>query len=138
MIKMLQLAFIPQSVDLALLVLRVSLGGQMILAHGWGKLASFPEMAAAFPDPLHIGHTTSAALAITGEVLCSLLIALGFFTRPAAIGAIITMSVAFVLIHGAKLVGEHNGELAFLYLVGFVTIFLAGPGRFSIDSKLAA
>lgn len=137
MLKKLQLSFIPQSVDLGLLVLRLALGVQMIFAHGWPKLASFSEKAASFPDPLGVGNITSAALAVTGEVLCSLLIVLGAFTRLAAIGAIVTMSVAFFLVHGAKLIGEGNGELAFLFLVGFVTIFLAGPGRFSVDSKLA-
>jgi putative oxidoreductase len=108
----------------------------MIFGHGWGKLTSFSEKAASFPDPLGVGNTTSAALAVTGEVLCSLLIALGLVTRLAAVGAIVTMAVAFFLVHHAKLTGEHNGELAFVYLVGFVTIFIAGPGRFSIDSKL--
>jgi putative oxidoreductase len=134
--KFLQLSFIPQSVDLGLLVLRVALGVQMIFGHGWGKLTSFSEKAGSFDDPLGVGSTTSLALAVTGEVLCSLLIALGLFTRLAAVGAIVTMSVAFFLVHHAKLTGEHSGELAFVYLVGFVTIFLAGPGRFSIDSKL--
>jgi putative oxidoreductase len=48
----------------------------------------------------------------------------------------VTMSVAFFWVHGGKLVGEGNGELAFMYLIGFLTIFIAGPGRFSVDSKL--
>jgi putative oxidoreductase len=136
MLKQLQqLSFIPQSVDLGLLVLRVALGGQMIFAHGWPKLASFSEKAGSFPDPLGVGNTASAALAVTGEVVCSALVMLGAFTRLAAVGTIITMAVAFFLIHGAKLTGDGNGELAFVYLVGFVTIFLAGPGRFSIDAK---
>ena len=138
MLKRLQLSFIPQSVDLGLLVLRVALGVQMVYGHGWEKLASFSEKAGSFNDPLGVGSTTSLALAVTGEVLCSLLIALGALTRLAAVGAIVTMSVAFFLVHHAQLVGKQpNGELAFVYLVGFVTIFLAGPGRFSIDSKLA-
>lgn len=138
MLKKLQLSFIPQSVDLGLLVLRIALGAQMIHGHGWGKLMSFSEKAASFPDPLGVGNTTSAVLAIVGEVLCSALIVLGAFTRLAALGAIVTMAVAFFLVHGGKLVGEGNGEMAFLYLIGFVTIFLAGPGRYSIDSKMAS
>jgi uncharacterized membrane protein YphA (DoxX/SURF4 family) len=31
------------------------------------------------------------------------------------------------------LIGEHNGELAFLYLLAYVVLFLAGPGRISAD-----
>jgi putative oxidoreductase len=45
----------------------------------------------------------------------------------------ITMGVAFLLVHGAKFGGPKGGELAFIYLGGFLAIFLAGPGRFSID-----
>jgi putative oxidoreductase len=134
-VKQLQLEFIPKSTDLALLLLRVALGTQMIVAHGWGKLAKFSEMAPTFPDPLHVGHTTSLVLATLGEALCTALLVLGLFTRPAAMGAVVTMGVAFLLVHGGKFVGEGNGELSFVYLVGFLTIFLAGPGRFSLDSK---
>jgi uncharacterized membrane protein YphA (DoxX/SURF4 family) len=32
--------------------------------------------------------------------------------------------------------GGHTGELAFTYLMGYVTLFLAGPGRFSVDKIL--
>jgi putative oxidoreductase len=136
MLKYLQLDVLPKCPDAAILVLRVALGVQMLTAHGWGKLVSFSEKAAQFPDPLHVGNTTSAALAIAGEVVCSVLLVLGLFTRPAAIGSLITMTVAFLLVHGGKLSGEGNGELAFLYLIGFLAILIAGPGRFSLDATL--
>lgn len=136
MLKYLQLDFIPKHVDLALLLLRVALGAQMLTAHGWGKLMSFSANAANFPDPLGVGNATSAALAIVGEVVCSVLLILGLLTRPAALGGIITMTVAFVMIHGGRLSGDNNGELAFLFLIGFLAIFIAGPGRFSLDATL--
>ena len=136
MLKYLQLDFLPKSSDIALLILRIALAAQMLTAHGWGKLMSFSENADKFPDPLHVGNTTSAVLAILGEVVCSILLILGLFTRPAAIGSAITMAVAFLLVHGGKLSGEGNGELAFLYLVGFLVILIAGPGRFSLDEVL--
>jgi putative oxidoreductase len=136
LLKCLQLDFVPRSTDLALLVLRVALGAQMLWAHGWGKLMSFSEKAATFPDPLGVGNSTSMALAIVGEVVCPVFLILGAFTRIAAVYAAITMSVAFFLVHGGKLMGEGNGELAFLYLVGFVALLIAGGGRFSVDAKL--
>lgn len=132
----LQLDFIPRSADLAVLVLRVALGTQMLLAHGWGKLASFAELSKNFPDPLHVGSTTSLALAIVGEVVCAALVMFGALTRLAALGLIVTMTVAFVGVHGGKLTGEGNGELAFVYLVGFLAVYIAGPGRYSLDARL--
>ena len=135
-IRRLQLDFIPTSTSLAILLLRVALGTQMLTAHGWLKLMSFSEQAAAFPDPLGVGHTTSMALAVFGEVVCSALLIVGAFTRLAALGGAITMAVAFFLVHGGKLSGANSGEMAFLYLVGFVAIFLTGPGLFALDTKL--
>ena len=136
LVKRLQLSFIPQSVDLGLLVLRVALGAQMIYGHGWGKLMSFSQNASSFQDPLGVGHRTSAVLAIVGEVLCSALLVVGACTRLAALGAIATMATAFFVVHEGHLVGSNNGELAFVYLIGFIVIFLSGPGRYSIDAKV--
>lgn len=136
LIRRLQLDLIPHFSNLALLLLRVALGGQMLVAHGWPKLITFASKASSFPDPLGVGSATSLTLAVFGEVVCSILLIVGAFTRLAAIGAAATMAVAFFLVHGGKLVGDGNGEMAFLYLVGFVAIFLSGPGRLALDSKL--
>ena len=136
LIRRLQLDLVPTSINCAILLLRIALGVQMLLGHGWGKLMSFSEKAATFPDPLGVGHSTSMALAIFGEVVCMALLVAGVFTRLAALGGAVTMAVAFFLVHGGKLRGDGNGEMAFLYLVGFVAIFIAGPGCLSLDAKL--
>lgn len=135
-IRRLQLDLVPTSTSLAILLLRVALGTQMLIGHGWPKLMTFSEKAATFPDPLGVGHMTSMALAVFGEVVCSVLLILGAFTRLAALGGAVTMSVAFFLVHGGKLSGANSGEMAFLYLVGFVAVFLTGPGLFALDTKL--
>lgn len=136
--KFLQLSFLPLSADLALLVLRLGFGLSLLLLHGWGKLMKFPELAVKFPDPLGVGHAWSLLLAILGEVVCSSLLVVGLCTRLAALGAGITMGVAFFLVHQMKLKGAGDGEDALVYLVAFATLFLAGGGRFSLDKKLGA
>ena len=108
----------------------------MLIGHGWGKLMTFSAKSTTFPDPLGVGHTTSMALAVFGEVVCMSLLVVGAFTRLAALGGAVTMAVAFFLVHGGKLSGANSGEMAFLYLVGFVAIFLTGPGCFALDTKL--
>jgi uncharacterized membrane protein YphA (DoxX/SURF4 family) len=41
------------------------------------------------------------------------------------------------MVHHAVLrPGPESGELAFLYLAGFVGVLIAGPGRFSLDAVL--
>jgi putative oxidoreductase len=32
--------------------------------------------------------------------------------------------------------GDHSGELAFIYLGGFVALFFAGGGRLSLDQRI--
>ena len=136
MMKLLQLGILPASASAALGVLRVWLGLSMLLLHGWGKLATFAATAAQFPDPLGIGGHASLALTVLAEAFCSALLVLGLFTRLAALVLVIEFSVAFWLVHGHALTGAHSGEPAFLYLAGFVALFLGGAGCCSLDARL--
>jgi putative oxidoreductase len=138
LIRFFQLNFLPRSVDFGLLVLRLWLGATMMLNHGRGKLMGFSQMADKFADPIGLGPSVSLSMAIFAEVVCAILVALGLLTRFAALVLVILTGVAFFLVHGRALSGPGSGELAFIYLAGFLTIFLTGPGRFSIDRKLGA
>jgi putative oxidoreductase len=69
--------------------------------------------------------------AMTSDAICSVLIGLGLATRWACTIIAINLTVAFLFVHHAKLHGP--GELAWLYLWAAVMLFLAGPGRYSID-----
>jgi len=136
--KILHLDFLPRSPDVALLLLRLIFGGAMLALHGWGKLLKFGEMSAKFTDPLGIGSTTSLVLALVGEILCPIILIVGAYTRFAALGAAITMGVAFFIVHGAKLSGPGSGEMSLLYLAPYLALLFAGGGRFSLDAKLGA
>ncbi len=136
MMKLLQLGFLPASSSLALAVLRLWLGLSMLLLHGWGKLAGFSQMSAQFPDPLGIGHPASLVLAVLAEALCAALLVLGLFTRLAALVLAIELAVAFALIHGHALSGEHSGETAFIYLAGYVALVIGGGGCCSLDGRM--
>jgi putative oxidoreductase len=136
--KLLHLDFIPRSADLALLALRLWYGLALLLLHGWGKLAGFGEVSTKFSGMFGLGPKPTLALAVVGEVLCTALVVLGLWTRLAALGAGVTMFVAFWIVHGHKLTGPGSGEMAYVYLGGFVALFLAGGGRYSLDAKLGA
>ena len=136
MMNLLRLSFIPQSADLGLLILRVSLGFSMLLLHGWAKFQNFNTIAPKFIRlfdvvPSHI----SLGMAVFAEVVCSVLIILGFFTRFAALNLAITMAVAFFIQHKGQFTGPASGELAFVYLVGFATLVFAGSGKYAADGK---
>ena len=133
--RLLTLKFLPVYPDLALLVMRLWFGGLLVLLHGWMKISMWGPMSQRFADPFGIGSSASLALSIFAEAVCASLIALGLFTRFAAVVCIINMTTAFLTGHGGRLTGPHNGELPFLYLGAFVVLLLAGPGRFSVDGR---
>jgi putative oxidoreductase len=136
LLAILQLNAISANANAGLLVLRLWLGLTIAGLHGWSKLTSFSAMAGKFPDPIGVGAQGSLSLAIFAELVCGLLLAMGLVTRLAALVLIVDLSVAFVLVHKLSLAGPRSGELAFIYLAGFVALLIAGPGRFSLDAKL--
>lgn len=136
MLKLLQLRFLPTSVDFSLLVLRIWYAVPLLTLHGWDKLIGYAERSSRFADPFGIGAPASLALSIFAEVFCSMLLVFGLCTRFAALVCAINMGTAFWFAHGLRLTGERNGEMAFAYLGAFVVILLAGPGRFSVDARL--
>lgn len=118
--------------SLGLLILRLGFGLSLAIFHGLPKLLDFANKMNTFPDPLGIGSTLSLSLMIFAEFFCAILVALGIFTRYAAAPVIIGMAVAFFVIHGSDPFAKK--ELAYAYFVAFLSIFAAGPGRYSGDS----
>ncbi len=134
MIDFLRFAFLPKSTDLGLLVLRLWLGLTMLINHGLPKLTHFHETAAKFPTLFGFSGKINLGLCLFGEVVCSALLVLGVLSRFAALSLAITMSVAFFMVHKASLaLGPGSGELAFIYLAGYITLLVAGAGRFAVD-----
>lgn len=136
MLNLLRLSFLPLSADIGLLILRVSLGFTMLILHGWGKLENFSTVAPKFMSLFGIvPPNISLGLAIFAEVACSVLLIVGLFTRFAALNLAITMAVAFFVFHEAKFTGPKPGELAFVYMTGFITLLFAGGGKYAADGK---
>jgi putative oxidoreductase len=119
-----------------LLALRLWLGLAMFFNHGLDKLANFSEHAAKFPDPFGIGHAPSLALVTFAETAGAMLLALGLLTRFGALTLVIDLAVAFFMVHKSALSGQGSGELAFIYLAGYVALLIAGGGKFSVDKAL--
>lgn len=117
--------------DFGLLVLRVWIGLTMLLVHGLDKLAHFHKYAPHFVNFLGLGPEASLCLSIFAEFFASALLVLGLVTRFAALVLVINMCVAFFVVMKGHPTGP--GELPFVYLMTYVTLFFAGPGKFSLD-----
>ena len=118
--------------DLALLILRVGFGGFM-LTHGIPKLSKLSNLPINFPDPLGITSTASYAGTIIADVVAPRLIIFGIKTKLASIPVIFTMAIAAFVVHANDDLGRK--ELAILYMIAFIVIFLAGPGKYAIDKR---
>ena len=130
--------FIPSEdsdlTSLTLLVLRLWFGLSMLLNHGLDKLMHFSERVQTFPDPLGLGQEASLVLVVMAEVFASLFLVFGLMTRLAALVLVINLFVAFLMVHKTVMTGQGGGELAFIYLAGYVALLLAGGGLFSMDT----
>jgi len=91
----------------------------------------YRKLADSFPDPLGVGPQVTLVLAVLAEVVCSLLLVLGLGTRVAAVLPLVTMLVAAFVIHAGDPWAKK--ELALLYAVPYLTLLLAGGGRFALD-----
>ena len=117
-------------ISVILLIVRVVFG-VMLMNHGIDKWANYQELSAVFPDPLGIGSPLSLGLAIFGELACSMAFIIGFLYRLAMIPMIFIMCVAFFRVHADDPFAVK--ELAFVYLVVFVLMYIVGPGKFAVD-----
>lgn len=137
MLKLLQLPFIPVSNGYGLLLLRLVLGFSMLLLHGRGKMLNFAATAEKMNGLLGLPGNVNAGLAVFAEVFCSILLIIGLLTRLAALMCAITMLVAFFFVHKVALVGVHSGELAMLYLTGYLTLLICEQSKAVLDGEFA-
>lgn len=118
-----------------LLLLRLAAGGLMVVLHGWGKFQAFGTRSATFPDPLGVGNVASMSLAVSAEVACAALLAVGLATRLVCIPLIVTMAVAAFVVHADDPLQKK--ELALMYLAPYLALLFTGAGRFSADGLIA-
>jgi putative oxidoreductase len=117
-----------------LLILRLGFG-ILMANHGYSKFTGYNEMSTQFVNFLGLGSAVTLGLVIFAELFCSILIAIGLFTRLACIPLIISCSYAISQAHKWDVFA--TGELVTLFLVAFVTILFTGPGKVSIDNMIS-
>jgi putative oxidoreductase len=121
-------------VDSGLLLLRVGFGATLALAHGLPKLLELPEFIASVEKRGIPLAPLTAPFAALSEFLGGVFLALGWFTRPAAVAVLSTMLVIVLHVHLHDPFKKQ--ELALAYAVAALAVALAGPGRFSVEGFL--
>jgi putative oxidoreductase len=116
-----------------ILVLRVIIG-ILFINHGSGffdakamaGFAGYLEKDLNFPLPFFMAYLRTGA-----ELFGGIMLVLGLFSRLGAFLIFITMLVAGFIADKGDFFGD--AEMAFAYAAVMLTIFLAGPSKFSLD-----
>lgn len=115
--------------------------GVMFMQFGIRQLVHYSEMAPDFPTVFGMESATCLTLMIVIELVCSLLIMVGFLTRIATIPAVASMLAAeYYIVHDlleqTSIYGIDStqpGYLPIMFIGIFLFILLAGPGKISLD-----
>ena len=132
--------------NLAMLVLRLTVGGLMAWSAGYFKFTHFdmilngnpggsPPMLPFSVNFLGLGYSVSLSLLVFAELFCASLLVLGLFTRLAAIPLIISSSVALFTVHHGHIFSD--GQMITLFLCGYIVLLLTGPGKISVDGLIS-
>jgi putative oxidoreductase len=109
----------------------------LYLQHGTAKLLHVPHLAMFDQLPVLSLPGFAGMLEIVG----SLLLLLGLFTRPVAFILSGEMAVAYFVVHARQghffMPALNQGELAVLYCFIFLFLATAGGGSWSIDAHRA-
>lgn len=119
--------------DLVLLLARIGIGLAM-LTHGIPKLMKYEALSQTFFDPFGLGSQASLLMALFAELLCSVALILGVFTRLAAAMLLFTMLIAVYMVGMLK--GWAGNELATIYCFVYALLIAFGGGRFSLERQL--
>lgn len=123
--------------QIAWTILRV-VAGVVMIHNGLDKLSNIESFAQAYVEVIGLPFPiTFSYMAAFTELLGAPLLAIGLFTRPAALGLFSTMLVAMyhhVLVAGFSI---PYLELSALYAACFLFYLINGAGLFSLDALIS-
>jgi putative oxidoreductase len=132
------------NINLGLLLIRLIIGLLMAF-YGYEKLSHFSEMAASdfwLKNVSFFGLSSKIALGLTvfAELICSILLILGLFTRISLFFLAFCMAWIFLVVFPMSILdkGDNGYQFndAFVYFMVYLGLFFTGSGKYSLDHKL--
>ena len=132
------------NLDFGLLIIRLIIGILMAF-YGYEKLIHFNDMAASdfwMKNVSFLGMPSKIALGLTvfAELVCSILLILGLFTRVSLFFLLFCMGYIFVVVFPFSILdkGENGYQFndAFVYFMIYLGLFFTGSGKYSLDARL--
>jgi putative oxidoreductase len=121
----------PDSFHWSLLIFRVLISLELMIAHGLKKIGMGGEQVESIPNPLQLPFVFNQVFAISANLFFPVLIIIGLFTRLAILPILIVTLVGYFVVHWNDLPLEK--DMPFMYSVAFLLLFVLGPGKYSAD-----
>ncbi len=113
--------------------------------YGYEKLSHFNEMAASdfwMKNVNFLGMSSKVALGFTvfAELVCSILLIVGLFTRASLFFLLFCMGYIFLIVFPFSILdkGDNGYQFndPFVYFIIYLGLLFTGPGKYSLDRKL--
>lgn len=116
---------------LSLLLFRVALSLELMIAHGLKKLGIGVPQAEQVPNPLHLPETFNTLFAGAANLFFPLLVIFGLLTRVAVLPILtVTLSGYFIMHWNDPLLVR---DIPFMYSLSYLLVLALGPGKYSVD-----
>ena len=131
------------NIDFGILIIRLIIGLLMAF-YGYEKLIHFNEMAASdfwTKNVTFLGMSSKIALGLTvfAELVCSVLLIFGLFTRLSLFFLLFCMGYIFLVVFPFSILdkGDNGYQFndAFVYFMVYLGLLFTGPGKYSVDNK---
>lgn len=123
-----------KSIHIALLIFRILLSIELIVAHGLKKLGVGIAEAEQVPNPLNLPETFNSLFADAANLIFPVFVIFGLFTRIAIIPILaVTLTGYFILHWNDDLLIK---DTPFMYSLCYLFLFFVGAGKYSIDNYL--
>ncbi|PZR25262.1 MAG: DoxX family protein [Citrobacter freundii] len=122
------------SFHLSMLVFRVLVSVELMMAHGLKKVGVGVAQAETIPNPLHLPAQLNDLFATSANLFFPVLVIIGFFTRIAVIPVLAVTLTGYFVVHWNDSLLEK--DTPFMYSVSFLLIMVLGPGKYSLDHFL--
>jgi putative oxidoreductase len=120
--------------DISLLVFRILVSLELIVAHGLKKIGIGVAQAEQVPNPLHLPESLNSFFAISANLFFPVLVILGLFTRIAVLPILAVTLMGYFVVHwNDSLLAK---DTPFIYSVVYLFILVMGPGRYSADQSI--
>lgn len=121
----------PATYNLSMLLFRLAVSLQLMLAHGLKKIGIGVPVAEVVPNPLHLPEVINQTFAIASNLIFPVLVILGLFSRLASAAILAVTLTGYFVVHWHDSLLEK--DMPYMYSVAYLLILLLGPGKYAID-----